>query len=44
MLTPSHIQGTAMRANSPRLGTVIGKAMEPLEAGEGVILALISAR
>ncbi len=44
MLTPSAIPGTAMRAHHPRLGTIIGKAMQPLESGEGVILALISAR
>ncbi len=44
MLTPSQIPGTAMRAFKPRIGTVIGKAMQPLEAGEGVILALISPR
>lgn len=44
MLTPSQIPGTAMRAFHPPVGTVIGKAMQPLEAGEGVILALINAR
>ncbi len=44
MLTPSQIPGTAMRARNPKLGTILGKAMEPLGSGEGVILALIAAR
>jgi hypothetical protein len=44
MLTPSQVPGTAMRARRPKLGTILGKAMEPLGSGEGVILALIAAR
>jgi len=44
MLTPSDIPGTAMRARNPRIGTVIGKAMQGLARGEGLILLLVSPR
>ena len=44
MLTPSDVPGTAMRALHPEPGTVIGKAMQPLESGEGLIRMLIMLR
>jgi len=44
MLTPSDIPGTAMRARHPRIGTILGKAMQGLETGEGTILLLVSPR
>jgi hypothetical protein len=44
MLTPSDVPGTAMRAVHPEPGTVIGKAMQPLGSGEGLIRMLIMLR
>jgi hypothetical protein len=44
MLTPSDVPGTAMRATHARPGTVIGKAMEGLKSGEGLIRMLVMLR
>ncbi len=44
MLTPSAIPGTAMRSHRIIPGTVIGKAMEGLESGEGMIRMLVMLR
>jgi len=44
MLTPSAVPGHAMRSRQVVPGTVIGKAMEPLEKGEGRIRMLIMLR
>jgi len=44
MLTSSDVPGTAMRARRPRIGTIIGKAMQGLESGEGTVLLLVSPR
>ncbi|MCD4748869.1 MAG: hypothetical protein K8R59_05785, partial [Thermoanaerobaculales bacterium] len=44
MLTPSAIPGMAMRSRRIIPGTVIGKAMEGLESGEGTIRMLVMLR
>ena len=44
MLTPSAVPGTAMRSRKIVPGTVIGKAMEGLESGEGLIRMLVMLR
>lgn len=44
MLTPSAVPGHAMRSRRIVPGTIIGKAMEPLESGEGRIRMLIMLR
>jgi len=44
MLTSSAVPGTAMRAVRPRAGAVIGKAMEGLIRGEGMIRMLVMLR
>ncbi len=44
LLTASGTPGHAMRSGDPRPGTVIGKAIEPLEAGTGVIRVLLMMR
>ena len=44
MLTPSAVPGRAMRSRQIVPGTIIGKAMEGLKSGEGVILMLIMLR
>jgi len=44
MLTPSAVPGTAMRSRRVVPGTVIGKAMEGLESGEGLIRMLVMLR
>ena len=45
LLMASSLVGHAMRAGeNPRQGTVIGKALEPLEAGTGVIKVLVMSR
>jgi len=41
LLTTSTIPGHAMKAVEVRTGTIIGKALEPLSAGRGVIQVLI---
>jgi len=44
LLVASPTPGHAMRTLEPRTGTVIGKALEPLEAGSGAIRVLLMAR
>lgn len=44
LLTPSPTPGHAMRADDPRPGTVIGKALEGLEGGTGTIRVLVMLR
>lgn len=44
MLTPSAVPGHAMRSRKVVPGTVIGKAMESLESGEGFVRMLIMLR
>ncbi|RLE29502.1 MAG: hypothetical protein DRJ61_14450, partial [Acidobacteria bacterium] len=44
MLTPSAVPGTAMRSRKIVPGTVIGKAMEGLGSGEGLIRMLVMLR
>jgi len=44
MLTPSAVPGHAMRSREIVPGTVIGKAMEGLKAGEGTVLMLVMLR
>ncbi|MBZ5639980.1 MAG: hypothetical protein LAO51_14630, partial [Acidobacteriia bacterium] len=45
LLVASPSRGTAMRAGSdPRQGTVVGKALEPLEIGTGTIRVLVMSR
>jgi hypothetical protein len=44
MLTPSAVPGHAMRSRKIVPGTIIGKAMESLEAGEGTVLMLVMLR
>ena len=44
MLTPSAVPGTAMRSRKIVPGTVIGKAMEGLRSGEGLIIMLVMLR
>jgi hypothetical protein len=41
LLTTSSTPGYAMKANDPKIGTVLGKALETLETGKGKIEALI---
>lgn len=42
LLVTSSTAGHAMRAESPEPGTILGKALEPLETGTGVILVLVT--
>lgn len=42
LLTSSSKPGYAMKANPPVIGSIIGKAMEPLEEGEGEILIFVT--
>jgi hypothetical protein len=44
MLTPSAVPGHAMRSRKVVPGTIIGKAMEGLESGEGTVLMLVMLR
>ncbi|MBN1541754.1 hypothetical protein JW992_06375, partial [candidate division KSB1 bacterium] len=41
LLTTSDMPGHAMKAVNPVYGTIIGKALEPLEGGTGIINVLI---
>ncbi len=41
LLTTSPTLGHAMRADDPRLGTIVAKALEPLEYGMGRIKVLV---
>jgi hypothetical protein len=42
LLVSSTTPGHAMRANSPAAGTVIGKALEALDAGKGTIAVMVT--
>ena len=42
LLTTSDTPGHAMKATDPRVGTIIGKALAPLESGQGVIPVFIT--
>jgi hypothetical protein len=42
LLTSSPTPGHAMRANEPKLGSIIGKALEPLDSGKGLIKAFVT--
>jgi hypothetical protein len=42
LLVTSATPGHAMRDEDPRMGTVIGKALEPLSSGTGVIRVLVT--
>ncbi len=44
LLAASPTPGHAMRADDPRPGTIVGKALEPLESGTGVIRILVMLR
>jgi hypothetical protein len=44
LLITSHTPGHAMRASDPRLGIVLGKAMESLDTGTGTIRVLVTLR
>jgi len=42
LLTTSNIEGYAMKAIDPKIGTVIGKALESFEGDRGEIMVLIN--
>jgi hypothetical protein len=42
LLTTSATRGHAMKAATPQIGTILGKALEPLESGTGVIEVLVT--
>ena len=42
LLTTSDTQGHAMKATNPQIGTILGKALEPLDSGTGVIEVLVT--
>lgn len=44
LLTTSATPGHAMRADAPAPGTVLGKALEPLDSGMSLIRVLITLR
>jgi hypothetical protein len=44
LLTTSPTRGHAMLADEPRAGTIVGKALEPLEFGTGLIRILVMLR
>jgi hypothetical protein len=44
LLTTSSTRGTAMKATDPKIGTILGKALEPLAQGTGVIKVLVTLR
>ncbi len=44
LLTTSPTPGHAMRASNPAPGTVVGKALEPLASGTGLIKVLVMLR
>ena len=44
LLTTSPTAGHAMRADEPAPGTILGKALEPLDAGTGLIRVLVMLR
>jgi len=44
LLTTSSSPGYAMKATNPKIGTIVGKALESLESGEGKIHVLVMLR
>ena len=44
LLTTSPTRGHAMRTSDPQPGTILGKALEPLDAGTGLIKVLVMLR
>ena len=42
LLTTSDTPGHAMKATDPAIGTILGKALEPLDSGTGVIEVLVT--
>jgi hypothetical protein len=42
LLTTSDTRGHAMKATNPQIGTILGKALEPLDSGTGVIEVLVT--
>ena len=44
LLTTSPTAGHAMRADDPPPGTILGKALEPLDTGTGLIKVLVMLR
>ena len=42
LLTTSTTSGHAMKAVDPKIGTIIGKALEPMQGGKGRILVLLT--
>ena len=44
LLTTSATPGHAGRAENPRPGTILGKALESLESGTGLIRVLVTLR
>jgi len=42
LLTTSDTLGHAMKATNPEIGTILGKALEPLDSGTGVIEVLVT--
>jgi hypothetical protein len=42
LLTTSDTPGHAMKATNPAIGTILGKALEPLDSGAGVIEVLVT--
>jgi len=42
LLTTSDTPGHAMKAADPQIGTILGKALEPLDSGTGVIEVLVT--
>ena len=44
LLVTSSTPGHAMRSDNPRPGTILGKALEPLESGTGLISVLVILR
>jgi len=42
LLTTSGTRGHAMKATNPQIGTILGKALEPLDSGTGVIEVLVT--
>ncbi|MBI3459614.1 hypothetical protein HY009_01585 [Candidatus Acetothermia bacterium] len=44
LLTTASIPGHAMKATDPKIGTILGKAMQSLEKGTGVINVLVTLR
>lgn len=42
LLTTANTPGYAMKATDPKIGTILGKAMEPLASGKGKITVLVT--